>query len=410
MSSAVHQALRSAYPQALATLNRITGDLEMAQDGLHVAVERALLRWEGELPTEPVAWLVRAGRNTIIDQLRHRAMKERNDGALRHALDTDRAFDDDLLPSAFRDDMARLVFTCCDPRLKPDTAVMLTLHTVAGLSIDEIARAYLMKNSAVERRITRARQAVRELEGGYQPPTQAELPARLDAALAVFMVLFTEGYTARETAPFLRPQLCELAIRSTRILVRLFRSEAEVQGLLALMLLQHARAKARLVPPDRLVSLEYQDRTLWDHGMRGEGLALVQKALMRKRLGPYQIQAAIAAVHASAPDYQSTNWQELVLLYDALLRHRPNAVVRLNRTVAVSRARGPKVGLALLRELADEPSMSAYSPYFVVQGHLLAESGRSTEALAAFAQALTLCTSPLQRRHLERLLEELRTN
>lgn len=410
MSSAVHQALRRSYPQALATLNRIAGDLEMAQDGLHVAVERALLRWTDELPAEPVAWLVRAGRNTIIDTLRHRAMKERHDGALRHALGAERAFEDEQLRSAFRDDMARLVFTCCDPRLKPDTAVMLTLHTVGGLSIDEIARAYLMKNTAVERRITRARRAVRALEGGYQPPTEAELPARLDAALAVFMVLFTEGYSARDTAPYLRPQLCDLAIRSTRMLARLFRDGAEVQGLLALMLLQHARANARLVPPDRLVSLEHQDRSQWDQGMRNEGLALVHKALLRKRLGPYQIQAAIAAVHASAPDYQSTNWQELVLLYDTLLRHRPNAVVRLNRAVAVSRARGPKVGLALLRELAAEPSMSTYSPYFVVQGHLLAECGRSTEAVAAFEQAHTLCTSPLQRRHLDRLLADLQLN
>ncbi|MGH1341736.1 MAG: RNA polymerase sigma factor [Nannocystales bacterium] len=409
MSSAVHRALRSAYPQALATLNRIAGDLEMAQDGLHVAVERALLRWADELPAEPVAWLVRAGRNTIIDQLRHRAMKERKDDALRQALDADRV-DDDQLRSAFRDDMARLVFTCCDPRLKPDTAVMLTLHTVAGLSVDEIARAYLMKNTAIERRISRARRAVRELEGGYQPPTESELPARLDAVLAVLMVLFTEGYSARETAPFLRPQLCELAIRSTRMLARLFREEAEVQGLLALMLLQHARAEARLLPPDRLVSLEDQDRTLWDQGICNEGLALVQKALLRKRLGPYQIQAAIAAVHASAADYQSTNWQELVLLYDALLRHRPNSVVRLNRAVAVSRARGPKVGLALLRELAPEPGMSTYSPYFVVQGHLLAESGKGSQAVTAFERALTLCTSPLQRRHLERLLEDLQTN
>ncbi len=410
MSDAVHRALRSAYPQALATLNRIAGDLEVAQDGLHVAVERALLRWADELPTEPVAWLVRAGRNTIIDGLRHRAMKERKDGALRHEFETDPAFGDEVIRSAFRDDMARLVFTCCDPRLKPDTAVMLTLHTVAGLSIDEIARAYLMKNTAIERRITRARRAVRELEGGYQPPTEAELPARLDAALAVFMVLFTEGYAARDTAPFLRPQLCDLAIRSTRMLARLFRSEAEVQGLLALMLLQHARAKARLVPPDHLVSLEHQDRTLWDLGMRNEGLALVQKALLRKRLGPYQIQAAIAAVHASAPDYESTNWQELVLLYDALLRHRPNSVVRLNRAVAVSRARGAKVGLALLRELASEPGMRSYSPFFVVQGHLLAESGRATDAVSAFEQALALCTSPLQQRHLERLLGDLQTN
>lgn len=229
----------------------------MAQDGLHVAVERALLRWTDELPTEPVAWLVRAGRNTIIDAHSHRAMKDRHDGVLRQALETERAFEDEQLRSAFRDDMTRLVFTCCDPRLKPDTAVMLTLHTVGGLSIDEIARAYLMKNTAVERRITRARRAVRALEGGYQSPTEAELPARLDAALAVFMVLFTEGYSARDTAPYLRPQLCDLAIRSTRMLARLFRDEAEVQGLLALMLLQHARANARLVPPDRLVSLEH---------------------------------------------------------------------------------------------------------------------------------------------------------
>lgn len=410
MSSAVQDTLRAAYPQALATLTRVAGDLDLAHDGLHIAVERALMRWADDVPAHPVAWLVRTGRNAIIDHVRHNAMKGRHSDSLRRELLDEDPLTEDSLRSAYRDDMARLVLTCCHPDLKADTAVMLTLHTVVGLSTDEIARAYHMKNRTVEQRVTRARRALRNLEGGYQPPTEAELPSRLNAALAVFSVLFNEGYAARDDPPYLRPQLCEVAIRSTRLLARLFRDQAEVQGLLALMLLQHGRAAARLRGEDELVSLKDQDRGLWNRPMLAEGLALVEKALRRAQLGPHQIQAAIAAVHASADDYESTRWQELVLLYDVLLRHRPNPVVRLNRAVAVSRARGAKVGLALLRELQNEPSMANYAQFFVVRGHLCSEAGDATGSAAAFERALELTTSPPLRKAINDLLTRQQLN
>ncbi len=410
MSSEVHEALRSAYSQALATLTRIFGDLELAHDGLHVAAERALLKWNETVPDHPAAWLVRTGRNAIIDQARHNAMKGRHVDALRQQLANESSLDDATLRSAYRDDMARLVLTCCHPELKPDTAVMLTLHTVIGLSIDEIARAYHMQNRAVEQRVTRARRALRSVEGGYRPPSETEVPARLTASLAVLSVLFNEGYSVRDEPPYLRPRLSDAAIRSTRLLVRLFRDNPEVEGLLALMLLQHSRANARLRDGDRLLSLEEQDRRLWSRPMIAEGLALVEKALLRGKLGPYQIQAAMAAVHASAADYESTNWQELVLLYDSLLRHRPNPVVRLNRTVAVAKAHGVRAGLALLRELEVEPALADYPAFFSVLGHLSSEAGDVPGAVTALTRALALTSSPPQRESLQRLLDRLRLN
>lgn len=410
MSSEVQEALRSAYAQALATLTRVFGDLDLAHDGLHVAAERALIKWEETVPEQPAAWLVRAGRNAIIDQARHNAMKGRHADALRRELAADQSLDDATLRSAYRDDMARLVLTCCHPELKPDTAVMLTLHTVVGLSIDEIARAYHMQNRAVEQRVTRARRALRSVEGGYRQPTEDEVPARLTASLAVLSVLFNEGYSVRDEPPYLRPRLCDAAIRSMRLLTRLFRDEPEVEGLLALMLLQHARADARLRGEDRLLSLEEQDRTLWSRPMIAEGLALVEKALLRSKLGPYQIQAAMAAVHSSATDYESTHWQELVLLYDSLLRHRPDPVVRLNRAVAVAKARGARAGLALLRELETEPTMANYPAFFTVRGHLHTEAGDGAAAVTALERALELTTSQPQRKSLQRLLGRLRLN
>ena len=393
------EALRAAYPQALATLIRVLGDLDSAQDALHEAAARALDRWQGEVPRQPAAWLVRVARNIVVDRGRrvsverlHRQSRASQASAQRPRREP---------PHPFRDDMLRLIFTCCHPSLSPDSQVALTLRTVVGLSVDEIARVYLVSNQAMEQRLTRARRALRDVP--YEVPDTAELPERLDAVCAVIHVIFNDGYTLSGEVG-LRRELCLLAIRLGRLLSRLFPERSEVSGLLALMLLHHARFEAR----QKALSLEHQDRCLYDATLIAEGRAIVERALRQRQLGPYQIQAAISAVHASAASFEATDWGELVALYRVLLRYQPTSVIRLGHAIAVAYAQSPRAGLELLLALDEPGDLAGYHLFHAAKGHLLDQCGDRTAALSAFVRAHALVTNTVERDYLASKIEKLR--
>lgn len=395
------EALRAAYPQALATLIRVIGRAEQAEDALHTAVERALLHWQEGVPDRPVAWLVRVARNAFIDRGR-RSRTERRYVASA-VVDGELILSDDQR----REDMLALIFTCCDPSLTPDSQVALTLRTVVGLSVDEIAKVYMVPAKTMERRITRARSTLRQAEVAYAVPGASELPERLAAVCAVVYVIFTDGYSFSGAAPALRPRLCELAIRLGRLLCRLFRQDTEVSGLLALMLLQHAHSPARLSESGAIVSLEYQDRALWDAGLIRDGCAMVERALRRHDLGPYQVQAAIAAVHAGARAYVDTDWAQIAELYDVLSHFQPGAVVLLNRAIAVFQAHGEARGFEAMRALEVHSALAGYHLYHAAWGHMYEQTGDGHAAREAYERALALADSEAEKEELSRRIERL---
>ena len=402
-----NRALRAAYPQAFATLIRIVGDFDTAQDALHEAVERALTHWQPDVPLEPTAWLVRTARNIVIDHSRKSALHLKHAGDSRLVPEASMQSAPDSVANRFRDDMLRLIFTCCHPTLSPDSQVALALRTVAGLTVDQIARIYLVSPTAMERRLVRARQALRAADIPYEVPEKRDLPVRLDAVCAVILVIFNDGYSYSDEAPTLRPRLCEQAIRLGRLVARLFRRDAEVSGLLALMLLQHSRWRARMAEPETFVSLEKQDRTLWDASLIREGRAIVQRALRRHNPGPYQIQAAIAAVHCEATAFECTDWQQIAALYDVLVQHQPTAVVKLNRAVAISFSSGPERGLQLIRELETIPELKNYHFFHAARGYVLSETGRTSDAIAAYRRAISLTSNAVEQRALIGKIVEL---
>ncbi len=396
------EALRAAYPQALATLVRIVGSLDAAQDALQEASVRALKNWRTEVPRNPAAWLVRAGHGVAVDWVRHGRVQQRHaDQVQRLQPEVTEPVEDD-----FRSDMLRLIFTCCHPALSPDSQVALTLRTVIGLSVQDIARLYLVSPAAMERRLVRARKTLHDAAIPYEVPRAEDLSPRLAAACAVVLVVFNDGYSHTADSPQLRPRLCVLAIRLGRLLSRLFRREAEVSGLLALMLLQHARMPARVVTPGVFVSLQHEDRTLWDAALIREGEVMVQRALMRRALGPYQIQAAIAAVHCAADTYERTDWGEIAALYEVLVRYQPTATVKLNRAVAVSKVRGPHEGLAALAGL--EESLAEHHLYHAVRAHLLQDADELDAARQAYQRARQLAQNPIERDYLDARIDKLR--
>lgn len=404
----VRSRLRAAHPRALATLTRLLRDLDAAEDALQDAVERALVSWpERGVPDHPVAWLVRTGRNAFIDGHRRRALEARH---LEEVAKPAPSFDEEEISEAaleahLRDDLLRLVFTCCHPALPQEEQIALTLRVVAGLSVEEIARAFLAAPRAMEQRITRAKRKIREKGIAYSVPRSDRLQERLAAVLAVVYLIFNEGYKATAGERLVREELCETAIRVGRLLARLFRGEPEVQGLLALMLLTHARGAARVDGSGGLVTLDLQDRSLWDAARIAEGRAMVERALLVGRPGPYQVQAAIAALHSGAPRAEDTDWPQIVRLYEALETLQPSPVVRLNRAVALSRAEGPEAGLALLDPLAGQPGMMRYLPFHVARASLLADAGRREASRRAWRRALDLAETDAERAHIERQLD-----
>jgi RNA polymerase sigma-70 factor (ECF subfamily) len=409
MNTDIHAAIDTIYRtesrRVLATLIRLLGDFELAEEALHEAFAAALQQWPQEgIPSNPRAWLVSAGRFKAIDGIRRRARFDTALVELAHQLDanTDNELDNDSV----EDDHLRLIFTCCHPALSADAQIALTLREVCGLTTEEIARAYLTTPATVAQRIVRAKVKIRDARIPYQVPTQAELPERLAAVLQTIYLVFNEGYLASAGAELMRHDLAAEAIRLGRLLAGLL-PEPEVLGLLALMLLQESRRAARLSATGELVLLEDQDRTLWDREQIAEGVALVEQALGSGRIGSYALQAAIAAVHAEAADVAATDWAQIIGLYDVLLRLAPSPVVELNRAVAVAMRDGALAGLELIDAILARGELTHYHLAHAARAELCRRLTRTAEARAAYERALALVRQDTERRFLQRRLEAL---
>ena len=398
---------RSDSRHVIATLIRLLGDFDIAEEALHDAFRAALEQWPRDgVPANPRAWLVSTGRFKAIDAIRRHTRFEPlpDDIDRRLAADTDdaEAWNDESI----EDDRLRLIFTCCHPALSPDAQVAMTLREVCGLTTEEVARAFLSSPPTVAQRIVRAKAKIRNARIPYEVPTATDLPDRLDAVLRVVYLVFNEGYYASSGAALTRHDLSSEAISLGRLLVELL-PEPEALGLLGLMLLHDSRRAARTSPSGELILLDDQDRLLWNRDQIAEGLALVERALAARQVGPYTIQAAIAAVHANAPDSAATDWTQIVALYDLLARAEPSPVVELNRAVAVAMRDGPAAGLALIDTILGGGNLSDYHLAHAARADLCRRLGRMAEARASYERALSLAEQEPERRFLERRLTEL---
>ena len=388
----------------LATLIRLLGDFELAEEALHEAFRAALEQWPRDgVPDRPRAWLVSAGRFKAIDQLRRQARFEPLD-IERHDMAAEETASAVL--EGVPDDRLRLIFTCCHPALAADAQVALTLREVCGLATEEIAAAFLIPAPTLAQRIVRAKAKIRDARIPYDVPAASELPERLEPVLRVVYLVFNEGYAASSGASLVRHDLCAEAIRLARLLVELL-PEPEAIGLLALMLLQDSRRAARISASGELVLLDEQDRSLWSRAQIEEGMALVDRLLAARRLGPYTLQAAIASVHARAPDAGATDWRQIVVLYDALLQLEPSPVIELNRAGAVAMRDGPAAGLVLVDALLERGELADYRLAHAARADLCRRLGRTAEARAAYQRALELTGQEAERRFLARRLAEI---
>ena len=398
---------RSDSRRVFATLIRLLGDFDLAEEALHDAFAAALERWpETGMPASPRAWLVSTGRFKAIDTLRRRARFDASVAAVVDQLGDGVSPAVEVDDEGVEDDRLRLVFTCCHPALQPDAQIALTLREVCGLTTEEIARAFLTRPPTVAQRIVRAKGKIRDARIPYQVPSRADLPHRLATVLHVVYLVFNEGYWASSGATLTRPDLSAEAIRLGRLLVELL-PEGEAMGLLALMLLNESRRPARTTEAGEPVLLEDQDRSRWDRALIGEGLALVERALRSGGFGPYTLQAAIAAVHAQAAHARATDWAEIAGLYDVLLRADPSPVVELNRAVAVAMRDGPEAGLALIDGILGRGDLADYHLAHSARAELCRRLRRIPEARAAYRRALALARLEPERRFLERRLREL---
>ncbi|WP_416956985.1 RNA polymerase sigma factor [Streptomyces sp. Agncl-13] len=412
VEAAVAAAFREEWGQVVATLIRVTGDWDLAEECAQDAFAQALDRWRRDgIPRRPGAWLTTTARNRALDVLRREAVgaaKLREVAVLgRDEGPYDPEYDGD--DSGVDDDRLRLVFTCCHPALPIEARVALTLRTLAGLTTPEIARAFLVPEATMAQRLVRAKKKIRNAGIPYRVPPAHLLPERTTGVLGVVYLLFNEGYAATSGAELVRTNLCAEAIRLARVLARLMPDEPEVLGLLALLLLHDARRGTRVDAAGELVTLEDQDRTAWDRAEVDEGAALLETALRRGRPGPYQIQAAIAACHTTAPTAEETDWADVAGLYGELERFVPSVVVRLNRAVAVGMAEHPDAGLELVAELERSGELADYHLLPATRADLLRRSGRTEEAAVAYERALELVENDAERRFLERRLAECRS-
>jgi RNA polymerase sigma-70 factor (ECF subfamily) len=402
----VDAVYRAESRRVLATLIRLLGDFDLAEEALHDAFRVALEQWPRDgVPDNPRAWLVSAGRFKAIDAIRRRARFEALDDVAEQveALAADAP---EWAGETVEDDRLRLIFTCCHPALSSDAQVALTLREVCGLTTEQIAHAFLTPASTLAQRIVRAKAKIRDARIPYQVPTHHELPERLDSVLRVIYLVFNEGYAASSGASLTRPDLSAEAIRLGRLLVDLL-PEPEALGLLALMLLHESRRAARTSASGDLILLEDQDRSLWNREYIAEGLALVERALSSRRFGPYTLQAAIAAVHAEATEAKATDWVQLVGLYDLLLRVEPSPVIELNRAVAVAMRDGPQAGLDLIDAILARGDLADYRLAHAARADLCRRLGRHAQARASYQQALALTRQEPERRFLERRLAQL---
>lgn len=403
--------LSAARPRAVAALLRQFRDLDAAEEAVQEACLKALQVWPGKgPPRDPAAWLIFVARNAAIDVSRRRSRQQPlpADEVLTDLADAETPLAERIDDSHYRDDILRLLFICCHPDLPPSQQIALALRIVSGLSVKEIARAFLVTEPAMEQRITRAKRRVGAGDVPFGPPGPVERAERFAAVAAMIYLLFNEGYASSSDGAYVRRALCDEAIRLARLLLKLFPSEPEMMGLLALMLLQHARSAARMAVDGSIVLLEDQDRALWDRGMIAEGLALLDKAMRHTAPGPYQVQAAIAALHARAPEPDRTDWNGISLLYATLERMQPSPVVTLNRAVAVSKAQGPAEALSIVEPLAAK--LSGYFYFHGVRGALLLQLGRAREAEAAFGQAIAKAHSAAEAAHIRTQIDRLRAD
>ena len=411
VEEAVAAAFREEWGQVVATLIRVTGDWDLAEECAQDAFAQALDRWRRDgVPRRPGAWLTTTARNRALDVLRREAVGAAKLREVAVLARNDGPYDpDDEDDSGVTDDRLRLIFTCCHPALPIEARVALTLRTLAGLTTPEIARAFLVPEATMAQRLVRAKRKIRNAGIPYRVPPAHLLPERTTGVLGVVYLLFNEGYAATSGADLLRTNLCAEAIRLARVLARLMPDEPEALGLLALLLLHDARQGTRVDAAGELVTLEDQDRTAWDRAAIDEGAALLETALRRGRPGPYQIQAAIAACHTTAAAAEDTDWADIAALYGELRRFVPSAVVELNRAVAVGMAEGPEAGLALLAELERAGDLAGYHLLPATRADLLRRMGRTGEAAKAYARALELVENDAERRFLEKRLAECRS-
>jgi RNA polymerase sigma-70 factor (ECF subfamily) len=405
----INAALVAARPQAIAALLRYFRDLDTAEEAFQDACLRALKTWpRNGPPRDPKAWLILVGRNAALDGVRRLGRQDPlpPEEALSDTDDAEAMLAEQLDSAHYRDDVLRLLFMCCHPDLPTTQQIALALRIVSGLTVGQIARAFLVSDAAMEQRITRAKARIADSNVPFDPPSAVERAERFAVVAAMTYLVFNEGYSAADGSA--RADLCGEAIRLARLLLRLFQTEPEIMGLLALMLLQHSRTPARFDATGEIVLLEDQERSLWDGKLIAEGLALIDKAMRSRQPGPYQIQAAIAALHVRAARAADTDWAQIDALYAALERLQPSPVVTLNRAVAVGKVHGPAAALAMIEPL--ESRLSGYFHFFGARGAFLLQLDRKEEARTAFDRAIALANTPAEaahiRRHLDRLMGE----
>ncbi len=403
----VDEVYRRESRRVLATLIRLLGDFDLAEEALHEAFLAAVDQWRRDgVPANPRAWLVSAGRFKVIDGLRRRSRFDASLAQIAEQLEIDAQSVEELADESVEDDRLRLIFTCCHPALPADSQVPLTLREVCDLKTEEIARAYLATPSTIAQRIVRAKAKIRDAKIPYQVPEAAELPERLASVLRVIYLVFNEGYSASAGDSLTRTDLSAEAIRLGRQLLELL-PEAEVMGLLALMLLHESRREARTAEDGELVLLENQDRSRWNRALIDEGQQLINAALATRRVGPYTLQAAISAVHAAAPDMAGTDWAEIVGLYDLLLAMQPSPVIALNRAVALAMRDGPAAGLAQVDAILAGGDLQDYHLAHAARADFCRRLERRDEAREAYARALALAKLEPERRFLKQRLREL---
>jgi RNA polymerase sigma-70 factor, ECF subfamily len=404
----IDAVLTSARAQAVAALLRYFRDLDIAEEAFQEACLRALKSWpKNGPPRAAAAWLIMVGKNAAIDTVRRQRRESPlpQEELISDLSDAEASTVERIDEADYRDDILRLLFVCCHPELPATQQIALALRIVSGLSTRQIARAFLVSDDAMEQRITRAKARVAKANVPFEAPSAVDRSERLAAVAAMLYLLFNEGYTAGAAEQDSRAALCDEAIRLCRLLLRLFPTEPEIMALTALLLLQHARSRARFDRQGSVVLLEEQDRRLWDQKLIAEGLALIDKAVRHRRPGPYQVQAAIAALHARAHRPQATDWGEIDLLYGALERMQPSPVVTLNRAVAAAKVRGPEAALAMIEPLAGK--LDGYFYFHGAKGAFLLELGRSEEARTAFNRAIALANTPAEAAHIRQQLDRL---